>query len=648
MQDSRPAEPKASAPPDARFGPPAPAYTKDALLLSFPTARRRLRHAVWVALSTFGLAVAPPAHASTAIEGDLDANAPLVIDPSTTPSDPQTAEIKHGGYPTVGFLQSMPATRMVSRVTIGDVGRGTGCPSPTGVHLLVNEHVGGDLRASAQIRNSVVDVPLPTTPGKVSFNIQPTLFRKGRGYSFQLVQSASCPLARTTWAHNEPTIDGGSTRCAAGPPAPVGSIDVAPRMWHETGQADRIPLCVSRPESWAFDPSMPTGWLVPEGRWIRTGAFKDTQPPGPTNHAANCGASEAAHGAKLIYWRPHPTTAGWSEYVCMWPQYEPLEQTVDDGWYFGIPWTSNGTGAPRDVYIKLETIDYDTLLQRHVPILKYDSGEDFHVVSPGALTDFYVPGGLFDLSNSLKDDQGEFAISNPAFGDSLGWSLDKLTLDYMHPTYPSGEVPPSSRSGTAADDGDFLSARGNDDDGHYDDDAREMELRTGYPYKVYGRVAHGSDGKIWLQYWFFYYFNPDPFGQVGPVHEGDWEMIQVGLKPDLTPDDAAYAHHEGGQVCDWSDVERAGDIPVVYVAQHSHASFFGPGEIPFPYSLYDRADGLGGGLFLADLEQVRTADPAWVAWPGKWGDSGASPRGPAFQGAKWSDPSSWAGGLAGC
>jgi hypothetical protein len=28
-----------------------------------------------------------------------------------------------------------------------------------------------------------------------------------------------------------------------------------------------------------------------------------------------------------------------------------------------------GPGAPRDAYLKLETIDYDALLERHVPIL---------------------------------------------------------------------------------------------------------------------------------------------------------------------------------------------------------------------------------------------------------------------------------------
>jgi hypothetical protein len=43
---------------------------------------------------------------------------------------------------------------------------------------------------------------------------------------------------------------------------------------------------------------------------------------------------------------------------------------------------------------------------------------------------------------------------------------------------------------------------------------------------------------------------------------------------------------------------------------------------------------------------VTATEPRWMAWPGRWGESEAgwvpgeqsSPRGPAFQAARWDDP----------
>lgn len=78
------------------------------------------------------------------------------------------------------------------------------------------------------------------------------------------------------------------------------------------------------------------------------------------------------------------------------------------------------------------------------------------------------------------------------------------------------------------------------------------------------------------------------------------------------------------------------------VAESSHASYFGPDRIPASHS-YDHADGLGGTLYLPDVEQIRSASPAWVEWPGRWGDPESSPPGPRFQpGEKWRNPSNWA------
>jgi hypothetical protein len=307
---------------------------------------------------------------------------------------------------------------------------------------------------------------------------------------------------------------------------------------------------------------------------------------------------------------------------------------------FSATYISHGGDGPPDDY-------FAALASQFAPILLYDSGEQFHVLSPGALTDFFADDDQLASSNSLKDSSGEFAVANPFFWDFSGYAFDELDLDALGPSYATNEPNPSRRAGTDAAGTDFVSARGNHDDSFYDDDARTMEGRTGYPYKVYGRAVTHSDGKLWLQYWFFYYFNPDPVAPVlGNVHEGDWEMVQVGLMPDLTPEEAVYAQHESGQRCDWDSVHKEGGRPVVYVAEHSHASYFGTD----PPVSYDHADGLGGGLQSPDLQMITDAEPAWVGWPGRWGDSDSgSPPGPRFQpDSKWSDPSAWAATTSGC
>ncbi len=546
-------------------------------------------------VSLGGALVVPPASATT-VSGDRDTNAPLVIDPG---SGAASLTLPAGG--DLMFVQRMPVTKRVNRVTLGDLARDDSCTEDARVTLYLREHLAGDQQTSDQIAYSAAPATLTATPTKVTWQIPDTALRAGRGYSFRIGLYSGCPhWKQTTWAHDGATVNAGPARCALSP-APAHK-----RMWHVQGLDDRQVGCVDYPPgSSSFVPEMPTGWLASytpaSSSDIMTGFRILTDPPPPVPDAcSNYPPSSAptAYGAQNLLWRTVELSDGRSreDYVCKWLQFAPPGDQVTNGWYYALPWRSERTGTPGDMYLKLETINYDSLLTSHAPILKYDSGETFHVVSPGALTDFYVEGGIREWSNSLKDQTGEFGIANPAFGNSQGWELDLLTLDYLRPAYTSAETPPSRRSGTQASVNDFVSARGNAADGHYEGDARSMELSSGYPYKVYARATHGSDGKVWLQYWFFYYFNPDPFGVIGPEHEGDWEMVQVGLNPDLTPDDVVYAHHTTRMSCDWSSVDKTDDNPIVYVAEHSHASYFGPDRIPSQYA-YDHADGNGGGLF---------------------------------------------------
>jgi hypothetical protein len=84
---------------------------------------------------------------------------------------------------------------------------------------------------------------------------------------------------------------------------------------------------------------------------------------------------------------------------------------------------------------------------------------------------------------------------------------------------------------------------------------------------------------------------------------------------------------------------------MVYVARGSHASYFEPG-FHETEAWYDLADGKRNSPRCA-LEVVEDASPAWIAWPGVWGDTPSrvggidqpSPRGPSAH-AQWANPNS--------
>jgi len=172
------------------------------------------------------------------------------------------------------------------------------------------------------------------------------------------------------------------------------------------------------------------------------------------------------------------------------------------------------------------------------------------------------------------------------------------------------------------------------------------------PDVTYGRVARGGDGRVWLQYWFLHEDNPQDRGIVRTGrHEGDWEVVQVGLdRSEARPERMTFAQHAWAEACPWRRVERTGAdgaVPVVHVAAASHASYprAGDHDRPFPDPT-DAADGRGRAV----RPDVRPFG-AWVRWPGRWGRSdpsplvpgeSPSPRGPAFQEeGPWRDPSAF-------
>jgi hypothetical protein len=110
-------------------------------------------------------------------------------------------------------------------------------------------------------------------------------------------------------------------------------------------------------------------------------------------------------------------------------------------------------------------------------------------------------------------------------------------------------------------------------------DSRAMELNPDLGGRLYGRVVEDG-GRVWLQYWFWLYYNPKNLFGFGR-HQGDWEMIQIGLDGERRPELATYAQHGSGEARrfgrDRIDTRELNGRahPIVYVAPLSHASYFG-------------------------------------------------------------------------
>jgi patatin-like phospholipase/VPS62-like protein len=260
-----------------------------------------------------------------------------------------------------------------------------------------------------------------------------------------------------------------------------------------------------------------------------------------------------------------------------------------------------------------------TLLRRHRPVLQHDSLESYRPEPVATIAELAVGSRC----NTLHRGNGELLASVlPLEGAA------RLGLDYLDG--------PSYADGRPAREDDYLDEAG----GSHAGDA----LAAGHEEVVYGRAAL-SGGRLWLQYWFFYYYNDKGFLKAGR-HEGDWETVQLRIGPDGVPDAVTYGRHAGGERADWEEVERVaageGEAPVVYCARGSHAALLRAGTHPAPV-VPDHNDGLGPRS-RPRLVKIGEEPPGWVRWPGRWGSTrrreafeGDSPHGPAQQ-PQWRRP----------
>ena len=254
------------------------------------------------------------------------------------------------------------------------------------------------------------------------------------------------------------------------------------------------------------------------------------------------------------------------------------------------------------------------LLERHRPLIRYDGQEPYRVCSAATITR--------GPANLLTRKEGTVLARASDAGPT------KLSLELLS-KYPADLKPAAS---DRLDEGPDELA-----------DARRLQSRSEFADRVYGRVKR-QGGRTWLQYWMWLYYNPKHLLGFGR-HEGDWELVQVGLDSTDTPALVTYAQHSGGEGRDRTQVEfetgDGGQHPVVYLAPFSHAAYFERGSHPYLVGI-DDPDGAGPAV----LPAIEALGP-WSAWPGRWGNSGGvlggrlggrSPASPARQGLRWRDP----------
>jgi len=245
--------------------------------------------------------------------------------------------------------------------------------------------------------------------------------------------------------------------------------------------------------------------------------------------------------------------------------------------------------------------EHDALLRRFQPVLRYDSNEQFF--ADGAEQYMVNPGCELRRKRTETGNGAVLAAAAPA-GDQVQLGLAFLGAKQYG-------------DGSPVQDTDVIGVAGKE--------YRKMyrRLRADHPELnnvVYGHAIE-SNGRLWLQYWLWYFYNDYQLSFGTGTHEGDWEMVQYRMDDAAGhPDIAVYAQHSYAEKRDWDEVEKLGDRPLVYVARGSHASYFEAG-FHQTEAWYDLADGRRRMKDRPRLEILDTDEPAWTRWPGRWGDS---------------------------
>jgi hypothetical protein len=423
------------------------------------------------------------------------------------------------------------------------------------------------------------------------------------------------------------------------------------RQWHDYGSYDFFGTghCVNYGTPTA---DMPSGWLAVRhnaGNAYIVTAFV------PHGYAAPTSCDEGAYagfGLVPAFWKTDKY--GYDNYVCEWSVFSDWVSpgtpgaTQRYGWWYAIPFWPSRDALPNNagaMYVKLDVIDYDSLVYRWAPHIRLDSQEPYR---PQAIEGILsVQGTGCDNgptgSNSLMDltayrYYSTIADCSSDLGHPALSADDLVASGYSYPSY--------ANSGPSSSD--YINERESNvsgDTSTYQDDSHWVDSFPGWNDQIYGRSYQDAAGKVWLEYWFWYYFN-DGEGVVDN-HEGDWEGIFIRMKSDLSgPSEMTYRQHDVAERCPSYDVEYDGPVgdahPMVYPALGRHASYFAGARYWSHTSgtawSSDYNDGQGV-LLSPHVNLITTYTPGWMRWPGHWGgtiDSGQpftgdSPPGPQSQ-----------------
>jgi hypothetical protein len=163
-----------------------------------------------------------------------------------------------------------------------------------------------------------------------------------------------------------------------------------------------------------------------------------------------------------------------------------------------------------------------TPLYAFSPQLLYDSQETYRADSAAELT-----------NNCWTDSSGNPHVNvlHDSSGNPITSACQQLSLSYLgDPDYSSGTQTAST---------DYI-----EEDAHQVADFQRMHAMAQYGNRIYGRVRPYPNGESVLQYWFWYYNQPNfVFFNAFGGHEGDWEGIQIHLDADGLPVNVTYDQH---------------------------------------------------------------------------------------------------------
>ena len=155
------------------------------------------------------------------------------------------------------------------------------------------------------------------------------------------------------------------------------------------------------------------------------------------------------------------------------------------------------------------------LLERHKPRLVYDSHEAYFADSAAIWTD--------SPTNVLKRADGTVLAKPP-----------KLALGFLGANAYADAKPALTTDAIG------------DTTRNYAANAAALHQQAKYANRVHGHARKDSQGRLWLQYWLFYYYND--YQLLGPLsggnHEGDWELVQLRLDAAEQPEQIVFSQHK--------------------------------------------------------------------------------------------------------